>query len=319
MQRLLFPMQIVRIRLLWHPQAQFAGYHLAQSLNLARDAGIDIECQPIKFDQPAIANLLSGDVEFAVASPSHLLESKRPEDLKFLLTIQQESSLVYPVKTTSGINEVADLSGHRVGVWPGHEDLELRWMLLKAGITDDAVERVPLANTVDAFIAGTVDCAQMTTYHELHKAEDVLGHGNLRTFSAATFSASLIKDGLVASRKWLESNRERAQAVVNAILQGWTLAFTKPELAVDACIKFRPDMSRAEHAAQLRGIKQLSLCGATGVHGLGYPDSLHIRRCLQAMRDLSLGEKNVSDSELIDMRFWQNAPAQWRSKDWHQE
>jgi NitT/TauT family transport system substrate-binding protein len=309
-------MQTVRIRLLWYPQAQFAGYHLAQHLNLTRNAGFRIECESINFTQPATQALLSGDVEMAVASPSHLLESKRPGDLRFLLTIQQESSLVYPVRTCSGIDNPTDLRGRRVGVWPGHEDLELRWMLKKTGLDEGSVERIPLSNTVDALIAGSVDCAQMTIYHELHKAEHELGSNKLRVFSAATVGASLIKDGLLARNDWLKRNREQAQAAVDAILQGWTLAFKDQELTLDACVKARPDVIRAEHAAQLRDIRQLSLQGATCTHGLGYPDPQHIRRCLQAMQDLGLEVADLSGGDVVDASFWQNAPAKWRSKEW---
>jgi NitT/TauT family transport system substrate-binding protein len=309
-------MRTVRIRLLWYPQAQFAGYHIAQHLNLTRDAGFKIVCEPIKFDQSGTEALLSGDVEMAVASPSHLLESKNPADLRFLITIQQESSLVYPIKTSSGITNLADLRGRRVGVWPGHEDLELRWMLLKAGLEDGTVERIPLSNTVDPFIASSIDCAQMTVYHELHKAEHVLGSDNIRVFSAAAVDASLIKDGLLANSKWLEHNREQAQATVDAILQGWTLAFKDQELALDACVEARPDMTRAEHAAQLQNIKALSLQGMTSTHGLGYPDPQHIRRCKQAMQDLGLPVADFPVDDVIDMRFWQNAPTKWRSKEW---
>jgi NitT/TauT family transport system substrate-binding protein len=309
-------MQTVRIRLLWYPQAQFAGYHIAQHMDLTRGAGLKIECEPINFGQPATEAVLSGDAEMAVASPSHLLESITPADLRFLLTIQQESSLVYPVKTSSGISNLADLRGRRIGVWPGHEDLELRWMLLKAGLKDGAVEHIPLANTVDPFIAGSIDCAQMTVYHELHKTEGELGRANIRVFSAAEIDASLIKDGLLANSKWLERNREQAQATVDAILQGWTLAFKDQELALDACVAARPEMTRAEHAAQLRDVKKLSLCGATAAHGLGYPDPQHIRRCLQAMQDLGLEVADLSGDDVVDVSFWKNAPAKWRSKEW---
>lgn len=309
-------MQTVRIRLLWHPQAQFAGYHLAEHLKLAAPAGVDLRCQPIRFDQGGMAALRSGDVEMAVASPSHLLESEIASELRFILAIQQESSLVYPVRADSGIASPVHLAGRKVGVWPGHEDLELRWMLKKAGLADGAVTRQPMADTVKAFLAGEVDCAQMTTYHELHEAERALGPGGLRVIAAHEFDASLLKDGLIVRRDWLAANRKTAQAAVDAVMQGWTIAFTEPERAIAICADLRPDMTREAQRAQLADIRDLSCRNATLTHGLGYPDPRHVSRALSAMADLGLAAPAVAVHEIADASLWQAVPAAWRAKTW---
>ena len=309
-------MQTVRIRLLWHPQAQFAGYHMAEHLRLAADAGLDICCEPIRYDQGAMAALAAGDADMAVASPSHLLESGFADNLRLILAIQQESSLVYPVRASSGIERPADLAGRRVAVWPGHEDLELRWMMQKAGVADGAVTRVPMNNTVAAFLAGEVDCAQMTTYHELHQAEAAVGKSALRLFSASDSGAALLKDGLIVRRDWLAANRAAAQAAVNAILHGWTLAFTDPHRAVSICAAVRPGMTEDEHLAQLRAIRDLSCRNATLGHGLGYPDPEHVRRAMAAMRDLGIPSPAGDPQQFVDESLWQAAPANWRSRSW---
>jgi NitT/TauT family transport system substrate-binding protein len=309
-------MTTIRIRLLWHAQAQFAGYHIAEQRGLARAAGVEIACEPIVFGQGAAEAVIAGRVEMAVASPSHLIEASDPGALAFILAIQQESPLVYPVRADSGITTLAGLAGRRVGVWPGHEDLELRWMLTKAGVADGAVERVPLNDTVEPFLRGEIDCGQMTVYHELHQVEHRLGRDAVRAFSAASLGASLLKDGLLVRKDWLARNGATAQAVVDAVLQGWTLAFTDERLALDACAVARPDMSRSDQAAQLRDIRALSLAGATLAHGLGYPDPAHVARALAAMREVGLAAPALTSSDVVDARFWQAAPARWRSRQW---
>jgi NitT/TauT family transport system substrate-binding protein len=309
-------MTTIRIRLLWHPQAQFAGYHVAEQHGLARYAGVEIVCEPIVHGHGAAEAVIAGRVEMAVASPSHLIEASDPGALAFILAIQQDSPLVYPVKASSGIATLADLAGKRVGVWPGHEDLELRWMLKKAGVADAAVQRIPLNDTVEPFIKGEIACGQMTVYHELHQVEHRLGREAIRTFSAATVGASLLKDGLLVRKDWLARNGAAAQAVVDAVLQGWTLAFTDERLALDACAIARPDMSRSDQAAQLRDIKSLALRGATLTRGLGYPDPQHVARALGAMREVGLAPPALTPSDIADPRFWEAAPARWRSAQW---
>ncbi|MBU2190639.1 MAG: ABC transporter substrate-binding protein, partial [Alphaproteobacteria bacterium] len=253
----------VRIRLLWHKQAQFAGYLLAEQLGLARARGVDIACDGLDFSMKHVAAVLSGANQMAVASPSHILESADPSALRFVLAIQQQSPLVYPARLSDGIDSLADLAGRKVGVWPGHEDLELRWMLQKAGVADDSVERVQLPDTVGPFLAGDLASGQMTSYHEQHLVEDKLGRGALRIFSAADFDASLLKDGLVVAADFARDNPQTVQAVVDAVLEGWTIAFSEPERAVAACVAARPDVTADEHRRQLADIKALSLQGAT--------------------------------------------------------
>ena len=252
----------------------------------------------------------------AVSSPSHLLESGIADQLRFVLTIQQESSLVYPVRTSTGIDDLVDLAGRRVGVWPGHEDLELRWMLSKAGVPDGAVNRVPMTNTVAAFLAGDVDCAQMTTYHELHVVEKSLGRGALRLFAASEYGASLLKDGLLVRADRLAAHREVIQAAVNAVLEGWTIAFNDPECAISICSRVRPDMSPEEHRLQLQDIRKLSCRGETLTRGLGCPAPEHIARVLAAMSALGMTAPAIDVKTIADDSLWQAVPQVWRSKTW---
>lgn len=305
---------IVRIRLLWHKQAQFAGYILAEKLGLARGHGVEIVCEGLDFACKHVASILGGATPMAVASPAHILESADPSALRWLGAIQQRSPLVYPVRTASGIATLAGLAGRKVGVWPGHEDLELRWMLQKAGLSADAVQRIEMSDTVAAFLAGEIDSAQMTDYHELHVVEHELGADAIRVFSGREFGCSILKDGLVASTAYVERHPDVVQAVVDAVLEGWTIAFDEPERAVAACLEARPDMSEAEHRRQLADIRALSLTGATLSHGLGYPDPDHLSLAARALAEVE--GKTVDTAGILDPRFWQAAPAAFRGRTW---
>lgn len=307
-------MTTVRIRLLWHKQAQFAGYLLAEKLGLARRAGVDIVCEGLDFSQKHVAAVLSGATQMAVASPAHILESRDPAALRFVLAIQQESPLVYPVRRSDGIATLAGLAGRKVGVWPGHEDLELRWMLLRAGVDPDAVTRVELPDTVGPFLAGELASAQMTNYHELHHVEHELGRDAIRVFYGKDGGSSILKDGLAVSAAFVAENPAAVQAVVDAVLEGWTIAFTDPDRAVAVCLEARPDMGEAEHRRQLADIRALAMTGATLSHGLGYPDPAHVARAVEAIGDVE--RRGVPHEGILDQRFWQAAPASFRAKDW---
>ncbi|WP_138933397.1 ABC transporter substrate-binding protein [Roseovarius arcticus] len=310
-------MRTVRIRLLWHKQAQFAGYLLAEKLQLARKAGVEIVCEGLDFSCKHVASILTGQAEMAVASPAHLLESASPDRLRWLMTIQQKSPLVYPARRSDGISKLVDLRGRKVGVWPGGEDLEFRYMLHRSGIADADVERVEMRDTVTPFLNGETASGQMTVYHELHAVEDRIMADDLVVFDATTLYCSILKDGLVADAALCREAPEVVQAVVDAVLEGWTIAIEDPEQALDACCEARPDMGRSSQAQQLQQILDLSLIGATRTHGLGYPDLAHMNQAAEAMRCV---EGHAPDTgPLRDARFWNTAPKRFRRTQWPSE
>ncbi len=301
------PPSEVRIRLLWHRQAQFAGYLLAELDALGAARGIAVRTSPIDFGQPGLAALAAGDVDFAVASPSHLLESAYASELAMVLTIQQDSALVYPALRSRGVEGLADLAGRRVGVWPGHEDLELRWMLLRAGLAPASVIRVPMQDTIGPFLAGEIDCAQMTVYHELRRVVEVLGgERHVATLRAADHGAALLKDGLFTTRRMLRNAPQTVQAVVDTVLEGWAIAFADPDRAVAACLRADPSLVRADQTEQLREIERLARLGGGLTHGLGYPDPDHMRRATLAMAELGLAVPPGIEAA-TETGFWQRS------------
>lgn len=307
-------MRDIRIRLLWHKQAQFAGYLLAEELGLAEKHGVRILCQGLDFSCKHVNAIFEGQADMAVASPAHLLESRDPAALRWLLAIQQQSPLVYPARKADGITTLKDLAGRKAGVWPGHEDLELRWMLHRAGVPDAAVTRLPMPDTVAPFLAGETATGQMTCYHELHIVEETIPHDELVIFDGRASGTQILKDGLIAPAQLVAGAPEVVQAVVDAVLEGWTIAFDDPERAIAACLRARPERSHAEESAQLAAIRALSLTGATLSEGLGFPDPAHMDAAALAMRDVEGAAPDTTG--LRDARFWQAAPGAFRRNTW---
>jgi ABC-type nitrate/sulfonate/bicarbonate transport system substrate-binding protein len=149
--------------------------------------------------------------------------------------------------------------------------------------------------------------------HHLERASGSLDDFVL--FRAADFGASLLKDGLIARRDFVEAHPAETQAIVDAVLQGWTQAFRDPDAVLDLCATLRPDMARAEQAQQLEDIRALSMVGATLSEGLGFPDAIHMRQAIRAMSEIE-GGRGPKAGDLIDDRFWHAAPAEFRSHAW---
>ena len=243
-----------------------------------------------------------------MASPAHVLEHAA-DALALLLVIQQDSPLVYPVRRDSGIADLGDFVGRKVGVWPGGEDLEFRWMLKRAGVDPESVKRLPMADTVSPFVAGETDSAQITLYNELRHIEDRgLTGDDLRLFVPSDYGVALIKDGLVCSRARAHDRPDFVQAVVNTVLAGWARAFTNPEEAVEISAASWPGLPREEQRKQFEDIRRLTFVGATLYKGLGYPDAAHVARAAQALADLGCPTDHAVAKSIVDTRFWDSAP-----------
>ena len=307
----------VRLRLLWHPQPQFAGVLIAQHCGLASERGVELDCQSLDFDEGPIDAVLSGNADLCIASPSHLFESQNPEALTFLLSFQQKSPLVYVARRDHGIARINDLSGKRIAVWPGGEDLELRWMLQRAGISLESIELVPTSDTVGVLLANEVSCAQMTNYSEYHEFIDLGGEpDSMQHFRAEDNGTDLLKDGLIARRDWIYENPQRAQLVVDCLLEGWTQALGNREAAVALCMKVRPEMNELHHTMQYDDIRSLILTGATLKHGLGFPDSEHMVRAVNAVSEVDGRSLKGRPESYVAADYWHNAPAHFRSSNW---
>jgi NitT/TauT family transport system substrate-binding protein len=298
----------VKVRLLWHAQAQFAGYHVAEHERLGESRGIRIVASPVDFASGPIEALLAGDVDFAVASPSHLIESDQAAELLMVMSIQQQSSLAYPARRDLGINHPRDLVGKRVGVWPGREHLELDWMLMRAGVDPASVDHCPMNDTVAPFLAGDVDCAQMTVYHELAQVIDRLGGtDNVTLFRAADWDASLVKDGLFTLRETAQTSPILVQGVVDTLLEGWRIAFDAPDRAIAACLAANPSLDPTHERQQLAIIRELAEPRARIADGLGYPDAAHLENAARALAELGHPVRADVRDGAIDETFWSRA------------
>lgn len=307
-------MNEVSIRLLWHAQAQFAGCLLAEHAGIAARRGLALSCLDAEPGRAVLADCLRGGAAFAVASPSHVAECADPGALRIVLVLQQSSALVYPARRDHGVVSVADLRGRKAAVWPGGEDLELRWLLHRAGLDDDAVQRVACGDTVGELVKGTVSAAQATSYNEIaHLAALGLRDEDVVLLHAAEHDASLVKDALVCPAALVEESPALVQQVVESVLEGWTTAFRDADAAVAACLSARPVLDATAQHEQLAAIRALVDAGATRTHGLGYPDPAHLTRALQAMRELGEPLPGGTDA-IVDTRFWAAAPEELRAR-----
>lgn len=222
---------------LWSPQAQFAGYYVAQEKGFYRKHSIDMT---ILRGGPACSGceyLKDGRADFAILWLTTAIR-QRGEGLRLvhLGQIIPRSSMILVAKKSRNIRKPSDMNGKKVGLWGGDLAIPPRAFFKKYGLQ---VKEIPQSYTVNLFLRGGVDIASAMWYNEYHT---ILNTGidpeELNVFSLSDYGMNFPEDGLYMLESSYKKNPILAAACVKASLEGWRYAFENPEEALDIVIRY---------------------------------------------------------------------------------
>jgi NitT/TauT family transport system substrate-binding protein len=234
----------LRLQLKWVPQAQFAGYLVAEAKGFYDEENLDIA---ILSGGPNVAVpqvMAGGGADIAIewmASATAARESGVP-----MVNIAQpfkRSGLMMICPTETGITEVADFPGHTLGVWFfGNEYPFFAWMN-KEGIPTDGSEGgvtvLQQSFDIQPMIQGQADCISVMTYNEYGQALDAgYGPDNLTIFNYTEMGNDLLEDGLYVMEDTLSdpARVDAYQRFVRASMKGWQYALENPEEAAQIVV-----------------------------------------------------------------------------------
>ncbi|MFI8633931.1 ABC transporter substrate-binding protein [Microbacterium sp. NPDC077663] len=232
------PITDIKLQLQWLPQAQFAGYYVAQEMGYFEEEGFDnVEIVPSGGDIVPQDALAAGDVDFAVAWVPKVLgtiESTGVE-LTDIAQVFQRSGTTQVSWKGDGITDVADFEGKRIGSWGfGNE-----WEIFAAMAADDLDASTVSITTQDfsmnALLDGDVDAAQAMTYNELAQVLEVVNPdtGELYTLDDLDVvyyedtEGAMLQDAIWADTQRLDEDPAYADAAVRflkAVAKGWLYA-----------------------------------------------------------------------------------------------
>ena len=145
------PLTSIKLQLQWLPQAQFAGYYIAQEMGYFEEEGFDdVEIIPSGGDIVPQDALVAGDVDFAIAWVPKVLGTLEASgvELTDIAQVFQESGTLQVAWKDSGITSVADFEGKKIGSWGfGNE-----WEIFAAMAAED------LDSTTVSITAGPGRC-----------------------------------------------------------------------------------------------------------------------------------------------------------------
>jgi NitT/TauT family transport system substrate-binding protein len=230
------------LALQWQPQAQFAGFYVAQAKGFYREAGVDMTIIPGGPDSVASRLLASGRAQFATMFLATGIE-RRAEGLPIvnLAQLVQHSALMLVARADSGVSTPRDLEGRRVGLWDNEFGLQPRALFQRLGIHPKII---PQSNTLNLFLMRGVDAVSGMWYNEYHLLlASGINPDEMTIFFYRDLDLNFPEDGIYAMESTLENDPELCRAVVAASLRGWEYAFAHPEEALALVLK----IMRAAH------------------------------------------------------------------------
>ena len=251
---------------LWSPQAQFAGYYMAQSKGFYKERGLDMSILRGGPDMPAEAWLAAGKAEFGTLWLSEAIRARaRGLRLVNLAQTSQYSALVLVAKKSSGIRKPADIGGKTVGLWEDFQVLPEAFFR-KYGI---AVREVRQSHSINLFLRGGVDLASAMLYNEYHTMIDSgLDPEEMQVFRFDEYGLNAPEDGIYALEAAFARDPARACGFAQATLEGWRYAFAHPDEALDEVLRRMEaahlPASRAHQRWMLDRIRELSEERASG-------------------------------------------------------
>lgn len=221
----------------WQPQAQFAGYYVAQEMGIYKKYGLSVKIMQGGPEAPSASMLEQHKVDVATMFlSSAITEKAKGLDIINIGQVSQMSSLIFVAKKSSGIRKPEDMNGKKIGIWRS-DFREVPFAFLDEYHIKATI--VPISSTVDLFLEDGIDVMAVEWYNEYHQ---ILNAGynpdELVTFFFYDHNLNIPEDGFYCLKSTYDKNPKMYDRFVKASMEGWDYAFKHPDLAVDIVIYY---------------------------------------------------------------------------------
>jgi NitT/TauT family transport system substrate-binding protein len=273
----------VTLQLKWVTQAQFAGYYAAEAEGYYDDEGLDVD---IKVGGPDIVPeqvVLGNQAEFGIDWLDNLLATRdQGGDIVNIAQVFARSGMTEVTWKDSGLDQITDLKGKKVGVWLGGNEHKLFAALTKNGIDPQQdVKVVAQPFDMNLFLNRDVDAAAAMTYNELAQVleqenpdtGDLYKLADLNVMKMSDLGTGALEDGVFVRGDWIqdEHNQDIATRFLKASFKGWVFCRDNPDECLQAVLDNGPTLGEGHQTWQLNEINKLIWPNDLGI-GVMNPD-----------------------------------------------
>jgi NitT/TauT family transport system substrate-binding protein len=228
----------VRMQLSWTPEAEFAGYLVAQANGYYKQAGLNVSILSGGPNVNDIQQLVTGAADVTVDRTSTLFQAwAKGVPIKAIAETDAAPQVELVAKKSAGITTPADLKGKEIGMY-SDDTFIVDTMLKNMGLTTSEVHLFYQGFTPTGFIAGKYPVAEVYLSSDLPEIlESGITLSQLTVFKPADYGAPIIHGSIIASDSFLQANPAAARKFVQATLRGWVYAYEHPYQAITIVLK----------------------------------------------------------------------------------
>ena len=278
----------VTVQLKWVPQAQFAGYYVAQAKGYYKDAGLDVIIKPGGPDVSPVQVVAGNGADVVVDwMPDALAAREAGVPLVNIAQVFNRSGLMLTCRKTAGVSTPKDFKGKTIGVWfGGNEYPFLNWMG-KLGLKPDTdIKVLKQGFNVDPLLQNQAACVSTMIYNEYWQIIDAgVKESELTTFFYEDQGVASLEDGLYVLAPKLKDPAfvARMGKFLKATFKGWNDAVKNPEAAARIVVEADPSGS-ATLPTQKRQMENVAkLITAAGSPKMGYLEPAAYERTVKVL------------------------------------
>jgi NitT/TauT family transport system substrate-binding protein len=278
----------VTVQLKWLPQAQFAGYYVAQAKGYYKDAGLDVTIKPGGPDISPVQVIAGNQADIVVNwMPDALAAREAGVPLVNVAQVFNQSGLMLTCKKSSGVTSPKDLKGKTLGVWYGGNEYPfLNWMAKLGYKPDTDIKIMKQGFNVDPLLQNQAACISTMIYNEYWQVVDAgVKESDLVTFFYEKEGVASLEDGLYVMEAKLKDPAfvARMGKFVKATLKGWNEAVKDPAAAAKIVVAADTSGSASEKV-QLRQMQNVAkLITNAGTAKVGYLEPAAYERTVKVL------------------------------------
>src|SRR6478736_8811802 len=207
------PLTSIKLQLQWLPQAQFAGYYVAQEKGYFEEEGFDnVEIIPTGGDIVPQDSLVAGDADFAIAWVPKVLGTLEASgvELTDIAQVFQKSGTLQVSWAGDGITSVADFEGKRIGSWGFGNEWEIFAAMAAEDLDATTVSITTQDFSMNALLDKDVDAAQAMTYNEWAQILEVVNPATGELYQPEDFDVISYEDtegAMLQDALWADTAR----------------------------------------------------------------------------------------------------------------
>jgi NitT/TauT family transport system substrate-binding protein len=305
------PSSSIKLRLLWTPQAQFAGYIVAQKKGFYSNHGLTVEILSAGPDLKPQVTVANGTDDIGIGVPNSIIAARtNGVPLVALAQMFQDSPNRYVLKRENQISSLRDLKGKKVGLWTGGDEAEFVSMLKTANMELSDIEVVPQGFSITPFLEDQYVLSMVTTYNELPQIINAgFNEESLQILSPKEYNSAIPGDMIFCRSDFLKQNQEIVFAFLEASFEGWKYCYDNQAESVEIVMESNPELKKDEQVNMLTACLNLIKSGDAITNGMGYisEDSYsNVQRIIFESKQI---DRTTDVKTVVDKSVWDKIPA----------